>query len=96
MLSEDHLDAQAAARGATQYNTLCVACHGAEGAGNPLLGSPNLTNDIWLYGGSADDTVEATIRWNQARAATCKLIEVRGQLPAQITLGSYSPFSSCS
>lgn len=38
------------------------------------------------YGGSADDPVEATIRWNKARAATCKLIEVRGALPEAITL----------
>ncbi|MBN2355010.1 DUF1156 domain-containing protein [candidate division KSB1 bacterium] len=36
------------------------------------------------YGGSADDDVEATIRWNQARAKTCKLIEVRGDLPEEI------------
>lgn len=38
------------------------------------------------YGGSADDPVEATVRWNQARAATCNFIEVRGSLPDQITL----------
>ncbi len=37
------------------------------------------------YGGSADDPVEATVRWNQARAAKCKLIEVRGKLPEEIT-----------
>jgi cytochrome c oxidase cbb3-type subunit 3 len=48
-------DAEAAARGQTQYNTLCVACHGAAGKGNPMLGSPDLTRDIWLYGGSADE-----------------------------------------
>ncbi len=48
-------DAEAAQRGQAQYNTLCVACHGADGSGNPLLGAPNLTNDIWLYGGSADE-----------------------------------------
>lgn len=37
------------------------------------------------YGGSADDDVESTIRWNNARAATCRLIEVRGELPDEIT-----------
>jgi len=37
------------------------------------------------YGGSADDPVDATIRWNQARAARCRLIEVRGKLPDEIT-----------
>jgi len=37
------------------------------------------------YGGSADDPVDATIRWNQVRAARCRLIEVRGKLPDEIT-----------
>lgn len=37
------------------------------------------------YGGSADDPVEATVRWNQARAENCRLIEVRGKLPEEIT-----------
>jgi len=31
-----------------------VACHGADGTGNPALGAPNLTNGVWLYGGSAE------------------------------------------
>jgi cytochrome c oxidase cbb3-type subunit 3 len=30
----------------------CAACHGPDGKGNPLLGAPNLTDRIWLYGGS--------------------------------------------
>jgi hypothetical protein len=38
------------------------------------------------YGGSADDPIEATISWNKVRAATCKLIEVRGTLPNKIAL----------
>lgn len=47
-------DAAAAERGAKQFATFCVACHGPEGRGNPALGAPNLTNDIWLYGGTAE------------------------------------------
>ena len=39
----------------------CVACHGAEGKGNPMLGAPNLSDKVWLYGGSAE-TVMETIR----------------------------------
>ena len=31
---------------------LCAACHGADGKGNQAIGAPNLTDDIWLYGGS--------------------------------------------
>lgn len=47
--------------GRQQYMTFCVACHGADGAGNPLLGAPRLNDDIWLYGGNVD-SVRATIR----------------------------------
>lgn len=49
----DH-DAAAAQRGATPYATFCVACHGAQGTGNPALGAPDLSDDAWLYGGSAE------------------------------------------
>ena len=43
-------DEAMAAQGAAQYTTFCVACHGAAGEGNQLLGYPNLNNDTWLYG----------------------------------------------
>ena len=39
----------------------CAACHGADGRGNQALGAPNLTDKVWLYGGSAD-TIMETIR----------------------------------
>jgi cytochrome c oxidase cbb3-type subunit 3 len=32
----------------------CAACHGADGHGNQLLGSPNLTDHTWLFGSQAD------------------------------------------
>lgn len=38
--------------GAAQYQMFCSACHGAGGQGSLILGGPNLTDDIWLYGGS--------------------------------------------
>ena len=38
----------------------CAGCHGATGEGNPLLGAPNLRDDIWLHGGSRED-IRATI-----------------------------------
>jgi cytochrome c oxidase cbb3-type subunit 3 len=38
-------------QGAQLYTRTCVACHGAQGQGNPLLGSPNLTHAPgYLYG----------------------------------------------
>jgi len=30
----------------------CVGCHGPDGKGNSTAGFPNLTDDVWLYGGS--------------------------------------------
>jgi len=41
-----------AARGKSKFGTICAACHGPDGKGNKALGAPNLTDDIWLYGGS--------------------------------------------
>jgi cytochrome c oxidase cbb3-type subunit III len=52
-MSGQQADAALAAAGKTQFETVCAACHGVDGKGNPLLGSPNLTDDIWLYGGDA-------------------------------------------
>jgi len=46
--------------GKTQFEQFCSACHGKEGGGNPALGAPNLSDDIWLYGGSLD-AVSASI-----------------------------------
>lgn len=39
---------------AAKYAALCGVCHGADGRGMQALGAPNLTDDIWLYGGSRD------------------------------------------
>lgn len=37
------------------------------------------------YGGSAQDDVAATTRWDEARAAKIRLLEVRGALPDEVT-----------
>jgi len=37
-----------------QFTAICAACHMPDGTGNPLLGAPNLTDDIWLYGSQAN------------------------------------------
>jgi len=54
-LGHDSLRAQ---RGRDVFATNCVACHGAEGKGNPALGAPNLTDKVWLYGSSEATLVE--------------------------------------
>jgi cytochrome c oxidase cbb3-type subunit 3 len=45
-------DSQQFAAGEKVFQTYCVACHGSEGKGNPAMGAPDLTNGIWLYGGT--------------------------------------------
>ncbi len=46
--------AQEGGQGQTLYMQYCIACHGATGDGNVLLGAPSLVNDVWLYGGSEE------------------------------------------
>ncbi|HWK72932.1 MAG TPA: cytochrome-c oxidase, cbb3-type subunit III [Povalibacter sp.] len=47
--------------GKARFAMMCAACHGADGHGNPTLGAPNLTDDVWLYGGDFA-SVAASIR----------------------------------
>ncbi len=48
-LSGSPHDSLRASLGKTKF-VACAACHGADGKGNPALGAPNLTDDIWLHG----------------------------------------------
>jgi cytochrome c oxidase cbb3-type subunit 3 len=45
-------DGLRAARGKAKFDSVCAACHTDKGTGNPQIGAPNLTDDIWLHGGS--------------------------------------------
>ncbi len=58
-LSGRAVPADKAAAGKERF-ALCAACHGADAKGNQTLGAPNLTDDIWLYGGS-DATIRKTV-----------------------------------
>ena len=44
-------DAKLAEAGKAKF-AACAACHGPEAKGNPALGAPNLTDKVWLHGGS--------------------------------------------
>ncbi|MFN8732808.1 MAG: c-type cytochrome [Hyphomonadaceae bacterium] len=54
-LSRQPADAKAATRGAQVFASNCVACHGAEGKGDQTQGTPNLTDQEWIYGGTAQE-----------------------------------------
>lgn len=38
----------------------CAVCHGPDGKGNQDLGAPNLTDQVWLYGGDIE-TIQQTV-----------------------------------
>ncbi len=48
-LSGSPHDSLRASLGKSKFGA-CAACHGMDGKGNPALGAPNLTDDIWLHG----------------------------------------------
>lgn len=53
------------ANGQKQFQALCTACHSPDGSGMHALGAPNLTDDIWLYGGDFKQ-IAHTIRAGRA------------------------------
>ena len=63
-------DGLRAQRGKAKFATACVACHGADGKGNQQIGAPNLTDDVWLHGGTEAAITETIVkgRMNQMPA----------------------------
>ncbi|WP_191603262.1 cytochrome-c oxidase, cbb3-type subunit III [Marinomonas algicola] len=53
-LSDRSEDAAAVTAGKEIFETNCTVCHGQDAKGNHLFGAPNLTDNIWLYGGSQE------------------------------------------
>jgi cytochrome c oxidase cbb3-type subunit 3 len=50
------------ARGKDTFAKTCVACHGPEGKGNPAMGAPDLTDKVWLHGGSEPQIIETVAK----------------------------------
>ncbi len=63
-LSGRSVDPELAKAGKAQF-AICAGCHGPEGKGNQMLGAPNLTDNVWLYGGSKR-AIEESIRNGRA------------------------------
>lgn len=55
-------DAALVEAGAVVYEDNCAACHAEDGTGDRYQGAPNLTDAIWLFGGSYADIRETV--WN--------------------------------
>ena len=65
-------DEAAVKAGSEMYATACVACHGADAKGNQAIGAPNLTDNVWLYGSTAEKITQ-TLNYGRA-----------GVMPAQL------------
>jgi cytochrome c oxidase cbb3-type subunit 3 len=66
--------AERAARGQEKFAVVCAACHMPDGTGMQALGAPNLTDDVWIYGGTRED-----IRYGIVNGRA-------NQMPAQLDL----------
>ena len=63
-LSGRQVDQTMAEAGQAKF-AVCAACHGMDGKGNYMFGAPNLTDNIWLYGGSEKAVIE-TLTYGRA------------------------------
>jgi cytochrome c oxidase cbb3-type subunit III len=41
-------------RAMQKFSTVCAACHGVNATGNTVIGAPDLTDGVWLYGGTRE------------------------------------------
>lgn len=60
-LSGGEHDEALAAQGQGSFMKGCFACHGMDAKGNKFMGAPNLTDNVWLYGGSRGSIEESII-----------------------------------
>jgi cytochrome c oxidase cbb3-type subunit 3 len=75
-------DSIRAAFGKEHFDKNCIACHGAQGKGNPAMGAPDLTDGVWLHG-----STEELIRQTISRGRVDQMPAHKGILsPAQIHL----------
>jgi cytochrome c oxidase cbb3-type subunit 3 len=79
-LSNRTHDSLRAARGSTKFKAICAACHGPDGKGNPQLGAPNLTDDIWLHGGSETAIIETISKGRKSEMPAHKNLLDEGKI----------------
>jgi cytochrome c oxidase cbb3-type subunit 3 len=58
-------DATARRIGQRLFIDNCAACHGREARGSQLLGAPNLTDAVWLYGGDGQSILNSITNGRQ-------------------------------
>lgn len=70
-------EGESSEQGAELYADNCASCHGDEGEGATELGAPNLSDAIWLYGGTREKVIES-ITYARAGVMPPWNLEVRG------------------
>ena len=83
-LSRPDQDPAQVAAGQPIFAANCVACHGDNGKGNLELGAPNLTDEVWLYGGDNASIVTTIDKGRQGHmpAWEARLSEVQRKILA--------------
>ena len=71
-LSGRKVDDALAAQGQLVFQSNCVACHGPDGHGNTMIGAPNLSDTIWLYGGSKATVIQSITEGRRGRMPAWK------------------------
>lgn len=64
-LSGRKVDAQQAAKGQKRF-AVCAACHASDGTGSSIFGAPDLTDNVWLFGGSRQAVEQSIANGRQA------------------------------
>ena len=59
-------DRNAVATGGRLYQDNCAACHGKGAHGNSQVGAPDLTDDVWQFGGSGDAILTSILNGRSA------------------------------
>lgn len=68
--TENHL----AEIGEQTFKNTCAACHGIDAKGNQMFGAPNLTDNVWLYGGSVAAIKETISKGRQGKMPAHKAL----------------------
>jgi cytochrome c oxidase cbb3-type subunit 3 len=91
-LSALPVDSLKAQLGKPVFTANCSACHGADGKGNQALGAPNLTDSIWLWGGSVAAVTDTVANGRGVAGAAINRMPAHKDLldPAKIkVVGAY-------
>ena len=61
------VDAELATAGKAKFDMFCVGCHMPDGTGSQAVGAPNLTDNVWLYGGTAKAIKQSIAKGREGR-----------------------------